>query len=68
MNKIISTEQIEELKTLFRNRNSYQSIKTILDNLEENKVIDDLKRLIRNNGKSNMINKDKIQEIIEKND
>lgn len=35
MSKIITEEQIENLKTLIRNRNNYFDIKEVLDNLED---------------------------------
>jgi len=68
MSKLITNEQIESIKKLLRDRNNYQEIKNILDNLEENKVIDDLKRLVRDLGKSNMLEKSKIEEVIKDND
>jgi len=65
MSKTITTEQIESIKKLLRDRNKYQEIKNILDNLEENKALEDLKRLLRNKGKSSVLEKD-IEEIIER--
>ena len=35
MSKIITNEQIENIKALIRNRNSYLDIKEVLDNLED---------------------------------
>jgi|GEM_PF-5834256 len=94
MSKIIKETQIEELKVLFRNRNSYSKIKEILDNLENSPeqlegdslhptgsrvkavvqnqspsrddILHDLKTLVRDLGKSNMINKDKLTEVIDR--
>jgi len=65
MSKTITPNQIELIKKLLRDRNKCKEIKTILDNLEENKALEDLKRLLRNKGKSSVLEKD-IEEIIER--
>ena len=64
MSKIINKEQIEEIKSLLLARKTLDARK-ILDNLQENKVIDDLKRLLRNKGKSSILEND-IIDIINK--
>ena len=62
MSKIINKEQIEEIKSLLLARKTLDARK-ILDNLQENKVIDDLKRLLRNKGKSSILENDIIDII-----
>jgi len=66
--KQITNEQIEELKILFRNRNSYSKIKEVLDNLEDSKselIIKDILDLRNHHGKSSIIDAD-LDKIINK--
>jgi len=65
--KQISEQIINEIKILLLNRNNHKEIKEILDNLEDIKVIKDLKDLLRNKGKSSILESD-IKEIIDKNE
>ena len=65
--KQISEQTINEIKILLLKRNSHIMIKNTLDNLEDIKVIKDLKDLLRNKGKSSILESD-INEIINKNE
>ena len=65
--KQISKETINEIKILLLKRNSHIMIKNALDNLEDIKIIKDLKNLLRNKGKSSILESD-IKEIIDKNE
>ena len=68
MSKIISTETIENIKTLIRNRNSYLEIKEILDNLEDSKdelILKDLKDIVNHKGRGT-ITEQSIRDIINK--
>jgi len=65
--KQISEQTINEIKILLLKRNSHIMIKNTLDNLEDIKVIKDLKDLLRNKGKSSILESD-IKEIIDKNE
>jgi hypothetical protein len=68
MKKIITIEQIETIKKLLLDRNNYQDIKEILDDLDDSKIdlmIKDLKDFLRNKGKSTILDSD-IQNIINK--
>ena len=65
--KQISEQIINEIKILLLKRNSHIMIKNALDNLEDIKVIKDLKDLLRNKGKSSILESD-IKEIIDKNE
>jgi len=65
--KQISEQTINEIKILLLKRNSHMMIKNTLDNLEDIKVIKDLKDLLRNKGKSSILESD-INEIINKNE
>lgn len=64
--KQISNEGIQEIISLINNRQTIQAKKklTELEDSEGNKILDDLKRVVRNLGKSNMIMKSEIEEII----
>lgn len=64
--KIINEEQIENIKKMLRNRNSYQEIKKILDNLENSNdlILKDLKELLHK-GRSTILESD-IRDIINK--
>lgn len=66
--KQISETDIENLKTLIRNRNSYLDIKEVLDNLTDSKdelIIKDLKDLLHK-GKRSQIHEFEIRDIINK--
>jgi len=65
--KQISKETINEIKILLLNRNNHKEIKVILEDLEDIKIIKDLKNLLRNKGKSSILESD-IKEIIDKNE
>ena len=65
--KQISKETINEIKILLLNRNNHKEIKVILEDLEDIKIIKDLKDLLRNKGKSSILESD-IKEIIDKNE
>lgn len=68
MSKIIQETDLENLKQLIRNRNSYIDIKEVLDNLTDSKdelIIKDLKDLLKNKGRSTITEMD-IKEIINK--
>ncbi|MFX1312066.1 MAG: hypothetical protein ACFFHD_05595 [Promethearchaeota archaeon] len=63
--KKISEEQIKEIIYEINNHKTI-GIKKQLNELEdckEQEILDDLKRLIRNNGRSNMISKSDLEEI-----
>ena len=67
MTKRIITD--EEITKVILYINSYQTLKAkgILQNLEEQKkdtLREDLRRLVRNNGRSNMISKSEIEELL----
>lgn len=63
--------KIEIIKTSLRTRD-YQQVRTLLDNLEKDlnkteklqEFFDKVKRLCREMGKSNMINKEEINQLI----
>jgi len=61
---LITEEEIETIKKLLRERNNYKQIKEILDNLENEEIKEKLKRLIRDSGKTNIIQIDKLKEIL----
>jgi len=58
--KKISNEQIEEIRKLLRDRNTYAQIKEILDKLEEveDELRDKLRGYLMNQGKSDISKKD----------
>ena len=65
---IITTEQIEIIKKLLLNRNSYKEIKDILEELDNSKlddVLKDLKELLHK-GKRSQIHEFDIRDIINK--
>ena len=65
--KNITNEDIEKIKILIRSRNSYKSIKEILDNLEvsyEELILKDLKELLHK-GRSSITEFD-VRDIINK--
>jgi len=64
--KQISNEEIQEIISCINNRQTIQ-VKKKLSELEESKedeIINELKRLLRNLGKSNMIMKSEIENLI----
>jgi hypothetical protein len=61
--KIITDEQIEEIKLRLKIR-GYIKIIEIINNLKEDKLRDELKRIIRNSGRTNMINKEELEILI----
>ena len=66
--KQISETDIENLKTLIRNRNSYLNIKEVLDNLETSKdelILKELKDIVNHKGRGN-ITEQSIRDIINK--
>lgn len=68
MPKIIQDLDIETIKKLLLNRNSYLDIKEILDNLEDSKddlILKDLKELLHK-GKRSQIHEFEIRDIINK--
>lgn len=60
----ITKEQIEEIKKLLIQRNSYKEIKNILDNLPKDDTKEKVRKLISESGRTNMISIDKLEETI----
>jgi len=68
--KQIEEKQVAEIIQLINKRHTIEA-KEILSNLEDvkqdNKLKDELQKIIRNTGRSNMISKDKIVNLLENN-
>jgi len=61
--KIITNEQIQEILDSLSNRQTL-NIKKILSELKEDTIRDDLGRIVRDNGRSNMISKSEIEGLL----